>query len=525
TMQAQRGEITELVNQVRQAGYKSAVLLGMGGSSLCPEVLRLTFGVAPGYLSLFVLDTTDPDTIHAVEQQIDLNTTLFIVASKSGSTIETLSHFKYFFDKESKLQSEKAGEHFIAITDPGTSLEKLARDNHFRHIFSNPPDIGGRYSALSFFGLVPGGLIGVDLQQLLDRAQHMMADCSAEHNAQHNPGLWLGTVMGTLSKKGRDKITFAISPQISSFGYWVEQLIAESTGKEGRGLLPVEGEELGSPEVYSNDRLFVYLRLQNDDNTELDQRIKALQTAGNPVVQIDLKDRYDLGAEFFRWELATAVAGLFLDINPFDEPNVQESKDNTKRLLTQYQQEHSLPEPQPIVTYGKVDIRDQKATEQAAVQGKLAIGKPQVQVYGKENGSQDLAGYLHTFLSQVRPGDYIALMAYVQSTKRAEDALQALRIHLRNTYKVATTLGYGPRFLHSTGQLHKGGANNGVFIQITDDIRQDAAIPGEPYTFGVLKAAQALGDLFSLDSHQRRNIRIHITEALAQGLQIVEQSI
>ncbi|HLG63359.1 MAG TPA: hypothetical protein VKY19_15585 [Ktedonosporobacter sp.] len=525
TMQAQRNEIADLVNQLRQFGYKSAVLLGMGGSSLCPEVLRLTFGTAPGYLNLFVLDTTDPDTIHAVEQQIDLNTTLFIVASKSGSTIETLSHFKYFFDKERKLQGEKAGEHFIAITDPGTSLEKLARDNHFRHVFSNPPDIGGRYSALSFFGLVPGGLLGVDLEQLLSRAQQMMAECGAEHDAQHNPGLWLGAIMGTLSKKGRDKVTFAISPEIYSYGYWVEQLIAESTGKEGRGLLPVEGETLSIAEVYGNDRLFVYLRLQDGDNTALDQQIKALQEAGNPVVRIDLKDRYDLGGEFFRWEMATAVAGLFLDINPFDEPNVQESKDNTKRLLTQYQQEHRLPEPQPVITYGRVDIRDQQATEQGIVQGNVGIAKLQVQVYGKENGGHDLTGYLHNFLSQVRPGDYIALMAYVQPTKETEDALQALRIHLRNTYKIATTVGYGPRFLHSTGQLHKGGANNGVFIQITGDIKQDAAIPGEPYTFGVLKEAQALGDLFSLDSHQRRNIRIHITGDIAQGLQIVEQAL
>ena len=526
TMQAQRGEITALVDQVRQAGYQSAVLLGMGGSSLCPEVLRLTFGIAPGYLKLFVLDTTDSDTIHAVEQQIDLKTTLFIVASKSGSTIETLSHFKYFFEKESKLQGEQAGEHFIAITDPGTSLEKLARDNHFRHIFSNPPDIGGRYSALSFFGLVPGGLIGVDIEQLLARAQQMMADCSAEHDAEHNPGLWLGTVMGTLSKRGRDKITFLTSPEISSYGYWVEQLIAESTGKEGRGLIPVQGEEAGSPQVYGHDRLFVYLRLQDGHNAEIDQRIGALQTAGHPIVQIDLKDRYDLGGEFFRWELATAVAGLFLDINPFDEPNVQESKDNTKRLLTQYQQEHRLPEPQPIVTYGNVDLRDQHLTGgQSTTQEKVAIGKPRVQVYGKENGGENLADYLHNFLSQVRPGDYIAIMAYVQLTDDTENALQALRLHLRNTYKVATTLGYGPRFLHSTGQLHKGGPNTGVFIQVTGDIRQDADIPGEPYTFGTLKEAQALGDLFSLDSHQRRTIRIHIPGDIVQGLEIVEQSL
>jgi glucose-6-phosphate isomerase len=502
-MQKQCSEITALVDQVRQAGYKSAVLLGMGGSSLCPEVLRLTFGVAPGYLELFVLDTTDPDTIHTVEQQIDLHTTLFIVASKSGGTIETLSHFKYFFAKESELLGAKAGEHFIAITDPATSLEQLAHECGFRHTFLNPPAIGGRYSALSFFGLVPGALIGMDIDRLLTQSDQIIQASKAELRAQDNPGLWLGAIMGTLGKKGYDKITFVLSPEISSFGYWVEQLIAESTGKEGRGLLPVEGEQLGTPAVYGHDRLFVYLRLADGANVALDRMLQTLQEAGHPVIRLDLKDRYELGAEFFRWELATVVASMFLDINPLDEPNVQESKDNTRRILTQYQQEHELPALTPVVTYNA----------------------PHIQVFGTENGTQTLTDYLHTFLEQIQVGDYIAIMAYVQKTEATEDALQALRMRLRDTYQVATTVGYGPRFLHSTGQFHKGGANNGIFIQVTGDIYQDAPIPGESYTFGVLKAAQALGDLFSLESHERRNIRLQISGDLAPGLQIATQAI
>lgn len=501
TMQGKLNEITGLVDQVRQAGYKSAVLLGMGGSSLCPEVLRLTFGVAPGYLHLFVLDTTDPETILDVERQIDLHTTLFIVASKSGGTIETLSHFKYFFERTQQAVESATGEHFIAITDPGTPLEELAREHHFRHTFLNPPDIGGRYSALSFFGLVPGALLGVDIQRLLASAQQAMEASSDAQSAQSNPGLWLGGILGILGKQGRDKITFVLSPEISSYGYWVEQLIAESTGKEGRGLLPVEGERLGPPSVHGDDRLFVYLRLHDGENGSLDAALQALQEAGQPVVRIEVADRYALGAEFFRWELATVVASLFLDINPLDEPNVQESKDNTKRLLTQYEQEHRLPEPQPVLI------------------------APPVSVSGKDLGTQDLKQYLHAFLAQVHQGDYIAIMAYVQRTERTEAALQALRLLLRDRYHVATTVGYGPRFLHSTGQLHKGGANNGVFIQITDEITQDIAIPGEPYSFGVLKAAQALGDLLSLESHQRRALRLAIAGNAASGLQSVTQAL
>lgn len=529
TMQEKRSEIIDLVNQVRQAGYTYAVLLGMGGSSLCPEVLRQTFDTAPGYLNLIVLDTTDPDTILHAEQVIDLKETLFIVASKSGKTLETLSQFKYFYDKVSKVQSQNVGEHFIAITDPGTSLEQLAKEHKFRHIFSNPPDIGGRYSALSFFGLVPGALIGVDIEQLLGRAQTMMDDCGEKGTSgpQSNPGLELGAILGKLGTEGHNKITFVTSPMISSYGLWVEQLIAESTGKEGRGLLPVEGEKLGSPQDYGNDRLFVYLRLDGGDNAPLDSDIQTLQAEGQPVVRVDLHNRYDLGGQFFLWEFATAVAALFLDINPFDEPNVQESKDNTNRILAQYEKEGKLPEPSPVVTYGNVQVHGTEPQQgtQKPTQGWVSTESPVISVYGQKNNQTTLSGYLHTFLNQVKPGDYIAIMAYVQITEGTEAALQELRIDLRNTYKVATTVGYGPRFLHSTGQLHKGGANNGVFIQITAEDHQDTPIPGEPYTFGTLKAAQALGDMFSLASHQRRNISIHISGNIVQGLHLIDQAV
>jgi glucose-6-phosphate isomerase len=498
-MQEKHSKITDFVDEVRQQGYTTAILLGMGGSSLCPEVLRSTFPTAPDYLKLFVLDSTDVDTIHTLEQKIDLLKTIFIVASKSGDTLETLAHYKYFYHKLSQLKGEQAGEHFIVITDPGTSLEILTREQHFHSLFTNPADIGGRYSALSFFGLVPGALIGIDIEKLLSRAQEMMWACRAEVVDGDNPGLWLGAALTTLYKQGRDKVTFLVSPEIRTFGYWVEQLIAESTGKEGHGLVPVTGERPGVPAVYGNDRLFVYLRLKDGINEDLDDSIKSLQDAGQPVISIELNDRYDLGQEFFRWEFATAIIGYFLKINPFDEPNVKESKNNTKRILAQYLNDGHLTEPQPLATEANLHI------------------------YGKELGSDpDLTQYLHLFLNQVHAGDYIAIMAYVEDAPASHAALQAFRIKLRDKYQVATTLGIGPRFLHSTGQLHKGGPNNGVFIQITGDLQQDALIPDERYTFGILKDTQALGDLFALDSHQRRFIRIHILGNVVQGLQAIE---
>ena len=526
-------EITDFVNQVTQDGYTFAVLLGMGGSSLAPEMLREAFETTDSLMQLIVLDTTDPDTIHEVERIIDLPKTLFIVASKSGKTLETLSHFKYFSDKVSKLSGENIGQHFIAITDPGTPLEQLARENSFRHIFLNPADIGGRYSVFSYFGMVPAALMGLDIEQLLVRGLTMMGACGegAEDGINqdaHNPGLALGAILGALGSSGRDKVTFFISPEIDSFGLWVEQLLAESTGKNGRGLVPVVDEQPGSPDVYGDDRLFAYLRLQNGSNAALDTEIEALERAGQPVVRINLDGRYDVGGEFFRWEFATAVAGIFLGINPFDEPNVQESKDNTNRILAEYEREGHLPMPEPVVTYGNAEIKGQEFRHegQAPKQGWVEVNAPIIRVYGPDlNQHTSVSDYLHTFLNQANIGEYIALMAYVQITDETDNALESLRVVLRDMHRAATTLGYGPRFLHSTGQLHKGGANNGVFIQITSDERQDAPIPGEPYTFGVLKAAQALGDLRSLNDHGRRVVGIHISGDLVQGIHIIEQAV
>jgi transaldolase/glucose-6-phosphate isomerase len=487
---AQLPALEVFVQDVRSAGYADQVLLGMGGSSLCPDVCRATYGTAPGYLQLHVLDSTVPASIAAVESSIDLARTLFVVSSKSGGTTETMSFFQYFYDRVRSIKGDRAGESFVAITDPGTSLEKLAQEKKFRHIFPGQPDIGGRYSALSNFGMVPAALAGVHVRGLLDRAARMAEACGAGVAAKDNPGLVLGAAMGEAALKGQDKITFVISPAIQTFADWVEQLIAESTGKEGKGLVPVAGEPLGDPSDYGRDRLFVQIKLASDADGAAEGALKVLEAAGHPVIRIVLQDILDLGAEFFRWEVATATAGEILGIDPFDQPNVQESKDNTKRLLAEYRAQGKFPE------------------------GKALLDSDGLTVYGDAaalaGAASSVGGLLTAFLNQARPGDYVALMAYLQPTPEHTVALQSLRLSLRDSSHLATTLGYGPRFLHSTGQLHKGGANNGLFIQITADDAQDLPIPGEPYTFSVLKQAQALGDLGSLVSKQRRVLRLHL---------------
>jgi transaldolase / glucose-6-phosphate isomerase len=499
--------LNDLGEDARRTGFTHAVLLGMGGSSLAPEVLRRTFGVAAGQPVLLVLDSTDPQTILDVERTIELSRTLFIVASKSGGTIETLSHFKYFHAKLRDVVGDEAGAHFIAITDPGTKLDQLAREHDFRAIFRNPDDIGGRYSALSYFGLAPGALIGVDVEKLLDRAETMCQACRPSVAVRDNPGLWLGAIMGALAQRGHDKLTLVMSPPISTFGYWVEQLIAESTGKEGKGIVPVEGEALGAPSVYGTDRLFVYLRTDEGFDPEQDERLARLVEAGQPVVTLKLRDTYDIGAEFFRWEFATATAGALLGINPFDQPNVQEAKDKTNALLAQYVQTHQLPQPPAI-------LRTQHVT--------LVAGELQTQhLYN----SVSLQAALEAFALEAGAGDYMALLAYLQRSAATDATLQQIRLRLRDGRRVATTLGYGPRFQHSTGQLHKGGPNTGVFIQFVADDPVDVSIPGEPYTFGVLKQAQALGDLQSLEAHQRRVIRIALGADIAVGLAEVRQAL
>jgi len=475
-------DLEGLRNELVREGFTDAVVMGMGGSSLAPEVFRQTFGAPKGALDVHVLDTTDPAAIAAQEQAIDLKQTVFIVASKSGTTLETLSHYRYFWQ-----QVGGQGRQFLAITDPGTPLADEASKRGFRRTFLNPPDIGGRYSALSYFGLVPAALGGVDLGGLLDRAATMVHACSPSVPVGENPGAWLGAVFAEAAKAGRDKITIVAPPPLQSFGLWAEQLIAESTGKEGKGLVPVADEALGPAQVYGSDRLFVRLALAGGDDPNAG-RLEALSQAGHPVVTLKLSDPLGLGAEFFRWEYAIAVAGAILGINVFDQPNVQEAKDLTRKVLGE-----GSP---PTVGEGTRWAGQQGATLEAAIQ---------------------------TLLAQVQKGDYVALLAYLAPDAEHDRALNAIRLVIRDKYRVATTLGYGPRYLHSTGQLHKGGPNTGVFLQLVGDDVHDLPIPGERFSFGVLKQAQALGDFQALRNHGRRVLRIQMRD-VAQGLVKIGQA-
>jgi transaldolase/glucose-6-phosphate isomerase len=475
TMQARVGELEAFAAECRKAGYKDAVLLGMGGSSLAPEVYRDVFGTAPDGLRVHVLDTTHPDQIASVEAAIELKTTLFLVSSKSGGTIEPNSLFAYFW---SKLAD---GAHYAAVTDAGTSLEKLAQAHKFRKVFTNPGDIGGRYSALSLFGLVPAALGGVDVGKLLRLAQAMAEACATA--GELNPGLWLGGAIGAWAKAGRDKLTFVTSSELASVGAWLEQLIAESTGKLGRGIVPVAGEAVGAAGVYGRDRVFAAIALDGKEGAGA-----GLNGLGAPAATLVLRDRYDLGREFFRWEFATAIAGERLGINPFDEPNVQESKDNTMRVLEQYLQGG--------------DAAAGFAAKPAASGGGLGWFAPQAS-----------ADPLAAWLGSVKAGDYVAIMAYLERNAETERALEALRLALRDRLQVATTVGFGPRFLHSTGQLHKGGANTGVFLQITAPPKRDLPIPGQKYGFATLIRAQAMGDYESLEKHERRLLRADLGAA------------
>jgi hypothetical protein len=487
----------------------------MGGSSLAPEVMRKTFGVQPGYPDLMVLDSTAPAAVRAVEQAIDLRKTLFLVASKSGTTIETSVMFDYFYDQVAKLVSaERAGAHFIAITDPGSDLVKLSQARGLRDVFENPADVGGRYSALSYFGLAPAALMGLDLDVIFERAKRMTEAIDKLVPSRGNPALWLAVALATIARDGRDKITILTSPQIESFGAWVEQLVAESTGKEGVGFLPVVGATIGLPHDYDDDRLFVYMRLDNE-KPELDMRVQALWEAGHPVYTLRLRDAYDLMGEFLRWEFATAVMGQMLGINPFDEPDVASAKKATRKFLDAYQQKGKLPDEIPLLTEDHVALYADERT------GEM-LGKICKQ---RNYGSGDLASLLAAHISLARSGNYIALLAYMEASRENDEALNDIRRRLRHTTRRAVTLGYGPRYLHSTGQLHKGGANNGIFILITVDDSEEIPIPGAPYGFSILKQAQALGDLQALRQGQRRVVRLHISGDVRAGLEKISEAI
>lgn len=483
--------IDGLVQDFQNEGYKQAIVLGMGGSSLAPEVFGKSFHGTE--ISLTILDSTHPDEVAAVAQALDPAATLFIVSTKSGTTAETDSFFKYFYNRTvDAVGIEEAGRHFIAITDPGSKLVTLAEAYNFRAVYINDPDIGGRYSALSHFGLIPASLVGVDLNRLLRRATGAMNSCGAHINAGRNPGATIGAVMGELAKAGRDKLTIIASPQIAGFGDWLEQLVAESLGKEGKGILPVVGEALGGPEVYGNDRLFVYLQCSDDDSQ--DRAIYALREAGQPVIQVHFRDIYDLAEQFFVWEFAVAVAGERLGVNPFDQPNVESAKVQARKMLDAYSQTGRLPELTPALTDGNATL------------------------YGDVTAS-DLPGAIRDFLDSARPGDYVAIQAYIQPSPGMTKALAGLQSAIRNRTKAAVTLGFGPRFLHSTGQLHKGDGGNGLFLQLVDQPQADLPIPdsaGKPESsvgFGVLVASQSLGDRQALLDAGRRVLRIDLNSA------------
>jgi glucose-6-phosphate isomerase len=511
-MKPKVSEIGAFVETMREKEYTTACLLGMGGSSLCPEVCATTFGTKPGYLRLIVLDTTDPASILSAEESTDLPHTLFLVSSKSGGTIESASLHKYFYEKLREVKGDKAGENFSAITDPGTSLERLAHEQGFLRVFLNPKDIGGRYSALSYFGLVPMALIGLDLNQILERALLVAQACRNEIPAG-NPGLRLGVTLGALARQGRDKVTFHLAPEISAFGYWVEQLIAESTGKEGVGILPVEGEALEDLSLYCSDRVFVHVGIEGKEERAAEARLLALEKAGHPVLRWVIRDKLDIGGEFFLWEFATAAAGAVLGINAFDQPNVQESKDNTQRLIREYQATGRLSEGEPIAREAALSLYCDFELN------------PRTSNVGTAASPGRLREELSAFLNLAVPGDYCALMAYIKREPATTSLLDCIRRRIREKLRATTTLGYGPRFLHSTGQLHKGGANNGIFIQITADNARDVPIPGESYSFGTLKEAQASGDLQSLVQHGRRAVRLHISGDLHAGLNQIYEAV
>jgi transaldolase/glucose-6-phosphate isomerase len=492
---------------VRAEGYTDALLLGMGGSSLAPEVFRKAFGVTQGYLDLAVLDSTVPGRVWEQAERLDPRRTIVIVSTKSGTTVETLSLFKFFYNwVADAVGKEEAGKHFIAITDPGSPLVDIGTRYRFRLGFLNAPAMGGRYAAISSVGLVPAALIGMDLGQLLDRARAMARLCKPSNSMKEaeNPGALLGACMGALAQVGRDKVTFIISAQVASFGDWLEQLIAESTGKEGKGILPVIGEDIGAPEEYGEDRLFVQLSLEGD--TTSDATLAALEQAGHPIVRILLGDPYDLGGQLFLWEMAVAVASHRLGINPFDQPDVEAAKDLARQAVDEYKKKGTLPMETPNLTKGGIEV------------------------YGKVTAAQP-AEALMAFVAQAKPGSYVALQAFLEPTSEIETALQALRMGLSRRLRLATTIGYGPRFLHSTGQLHKGDAGKGLFIQFTADDARDTSIPDEAgsaassITFGILKAAQALGDRRALTKAGRRVIRLHLGKDAVKGLQILNHAI
>jgi transaldolase/glucose-6-phosphate isomerase len=500
---ARLAEIETCAADVRREGFTDALLLGMGGSSLAPEVMRATFGRLPGAPDFHVLDSTDPAEVRSVERRLDLSRTLVIVASKSGTTLEPEILRRYFFARMEAALGGGAGRRFIAITDPGSALQRIAEQDGFRRIFFGVPSIGGRYSALSRFGLVPGAIMGIDLERWLSASVQMVAACR-EGSARANPGVVLGLLLGEAARLGRDKLTLVGSPALGALGAWLEQLVAESTGKNGKAIIPVDGETLAPPDAYGADRVFAAFAMRGEADKGRRERLDALAAAGHPVVHIEVGGAYALGQEFFRWEMATAVAGALLGINPFDQPDVEASKVATRALTTAYESTGRLPDETPILAAGGLKV--------FADAGNAAA-------LGLAAGARDVVALLRGHFSRIRAGDYFALLAYVERSRRHEAILQRIRHRVRDRARVATCLGFGPRFLHSTGQAYKGGPASGVFLQITCDDAEDLPVPGRRFTFGVVKAAQARGDLAVLAERGRRALRIHLGADVALGLE------
>jgi transaldolase/glucose-6-phosphate isomerase len=495
--QEHQSRLQKLSFEAKAEKCTHAVVLGMGGSSLCPEVLKKTFGVLDGYPELLILDSTDPAQIRALEAKLNLPKTLFIVASKSGTTLEPNIFKQYFFQRMKEVVGEKqAPRHFVVVTDPGSALEQVAHDERLRRIFHGVPSIGGRYSALSDFGMVPAAVMGIDLSWYLDRVGQMVQACAACVPAQENPGVLLGVTLGTLGLHGRDKVTFITSPGIANLGAWLEQLIAESTGKEGKALIPVDGERPGSADLYGEDRVFVYLRLGSSPDKSQDEAVADLEKAGMPVVRVEVPGIYDIGQEFFRWEIATAVAGSVMGINPFNQPDVEASKIATKKITSEYEATGSLPAEKPFFESDEARLFADEANVAAL---KKAVGE-----------EMGLSRVLRAHLDRLQPGDYFAILAYLPMNEEIQSELQEIRHAVRDSKKVATCLGFGPRFLHSTGQAYKGGPNTGVFLQFTCDDAKDLQVPGKKYTFGVVKASQARGDFDVLAERKRRVLRVHL---------------
>ena len=504
-------ELRNLAKEVWSAGFKDVLLLGMGGSSLCPEVLRMTFGKIAGYPDLHVLDSTDPAQVKSLDSKIDPARSLFIVSSKSGSTLEPNIFKQYFFARTKQaVGADKAGSHFIAITDPGSKMQLVAEGDHFRHIFFGQPSIGGRYSALSNFGMVPAAAIGVDVKKFLGRTEEMVRACGPEAVVEQNPGAVLGIILGEAVLSGRDKVTIITSSDISDLGAWLEQLLAESTGKIGKGIIPVDREELAAPEVYGNDRVFAYIHTEHATDVAIEAKVAALERAGQPVLRISMTDIYDLGAEFFRWEIATAVAGSIIGINAFNQPDVEASKVATRNLMSEYEKTGSLPAESPVVEEGGIQLfTDEKnAAELAKAAG----------------GDKSFAAYLKAHLARLGAGDYFAVLGFIQMNAAHEKTLQAIRHAVRDKKHVATCLGFGPRFLHSTGQAYKGGPNSGVILQITCDDAVDLPVPEQKYTFGVVKAAQARGDFQVLAERGRRALQVHLHD-VESGLETLAAAV